>query len=111
MDLTARIPSWWEEKQPILNAAPVPDSGIEVLPEVAVNARIVWADEGPQTIRTVAYALADWRILVLVSDPRSDTHGVWLSRDEVTPASHAPVPRGQPPAMQAADTECAPRSD
>jgi hypothetical protein len=84
-DLTQSIPRWCDGKQVVRNRHAVPARHLQHdLPDIPVEARVEWADDGAEVIRTVAFAACGRLVLVLVSDARCDVRGVWLDAADVT---------------------------
>lgn len=76
------IAPWWAGHQRILNARAVPERFTCGDP-VAVRARLLWSDDGPEVVDAVATAWTSPLVLVMVEDPRSITRGVWLPAGDV----------------------------
>lgn len=71
----------------ILNARPIPP--LRVVQTIArdlipVTARIVWEREGVELVETAATGWTSHLVLVLMSDRRTRTCGVWLGTVDVT---------------------------
>lgn len=71
--------------QHLLNVYEVPDRHLQVDPPapVPVTVRLVWADDGPEEIDTVARSWSGELVLVDVIDARSLLRGVWVHKDDV----------------------------
>lgn len=75
---------WDYWHQPILNAHPVPERFTDARGRYPrVRARIVWRDDGEETIDTEAWAWTRELVLVAVPDKRSQFAGVWVPVGDV----------------------------
>jgi hypothetical protein len=70
-------------QQPILNAHKVPDKFIDAHQPTPVTARIHWADDGEQTIDTIALSWTHRLVRVRLSDRRWQLNAVWVPADDV----------------------------
>lgn len=79
---------WAHPWQAIRNAQPIPPRGRQHDCNIRVRAYLVWADDVPQYVQTIAYAwaLGPRQVLVQVDDRRHRTNGAWLGPWDVAPA-------------------------
>ena len=78
---------WEHPWQELTNALAIPPRGRQHDCGVAVQAYLVWAEDGPQTVETIAYAwsLGPRRVLVQINDRRCQIGGAWLGPWDVWP--------------------------
>lgn len=88
-DLARRASQSWdahrEDWQAILNAHPIPPLRVQAIARdlIPVTARIVWERDGVETVETVVAGWTSCLVLVLMSDRRTRTRGVWLDPADV----------------------------
>lgn len=88
-DLARRASQSWdahrEDWQGILNARPIPPLRVQAVARdlIPVAARIVWERDGVELVDTVATGWTSRLVLVLVTDRRTRTRGVWLDPADV----------------------------
>lgn len=88
------VAAWWAGRQRILNARAIPTRYTSCDP-VPVRARLHWADDGEETITTIATAWTTPLVLIQVNDSRAVTRGVWVPARDVTrfhPEQHNDTP-------------------
>lgn len=70
----------------ILNASPIPPLRIQAIAGnlIPVTARIVWERDGVELVETAATGWTSRLVLVLMSDRRTRTRGVWLDPADVS---------------------------
>lgn len=79
-------PGWTgrETYQTILNAHPIPPRARQrAMDPVKVLARVVWSDDGPQTIAGHVDVYCGRLVLVHTTDLRLRIRSVWLDADDV----------------------------
>lgn len=81
----SREPSWYEGRQQILNAHPVPARRAQrdARDPIPVTARVHWSADGVETLPTYALACTTDLVLVMISDARLRIRGVWLPAGDV----------------------------